>query len=157
MELRTIGENTLAHPVQGPISGLTRTGMSNAGRHEIVLTASRAPSQLMQLLARMHESVTDSKCQFGMAFVPRRALDVHFVTSREQQADVHFVQAALVVMLTGRLHYDPAGCYSAKTFVKFSHMRGDCFLDLRRSLHTLKLDFWRSFHFRLLSDNCAQI
>ena len=56
-----------------------------------MLTASRAPNLLMQLLARMLEIVTDSKCQFGMAFVRRRALDVHLVTSREQEADVHFI------------------------------------------------------------------
>jgi hypothetical protein len=54
-------------------------------------------------------------------------------------------------MLTGRLHYDPAGGYSAKTFVKFSYMRSDRFLDLRRSLHALKLDFGRSFHFSYLA------
>jgi hypothetical protein len=35
--------------------------------------------------------------------------------------------------------------------IKFSYMRSDRFLDLRRSLHALKLDFGRSFHFRLFS------
>jgi hypothetical protein len=61
-------------------------------------------------------------------------------------------------MLTGRLHYDPAGGYPAKTFIKFSYMRSDRFLDLRRSQHALKLDFGRSFHFRLFSDDdCPHI
>jgi hypothetical protein len=54
-------------------------------------------------------------------------------------------------MLTGRLHYDSAGGYSAETFIKFSYMRSDRFLDLRRSLHALKLDFGRSFHFSYLA------
>jgi hypothetical protein len=35
--------------------------------------------------------------------------------------------------------------------IKFSYMRSDRFLDLRRSLHALKLDFGRSFHFSYLA------
>jgi hypothetical protein len=105
----------------------------------------------MQLLARMLESVTDSKRQFGIALVLRRALDIHLMIFREKKADMHFIQAAFVVMLTGCFHYDPAGGYSAKAFIKFSYMRSDRFLDLRRSLHALKLDFGRSFHFPYLA------
>jgi hypothetical protein len=39
--------------------------------------ASHAPNLLVQLLARVLESIADGKCQIGMAFVLRRgALDL---------------------------------------------------------------------------------
>ena len=55
-------------------------------------------------------------------------------------------------MLTGRLHYDPAGGYSAKTFIKFSlYAQRIVFSISGVSLHALKLDFGRSFHFHYLA------
>ena len=51
--------------------------------------ASHAPGFLMQLLARLPESIADSKFQIGMAFVLwRSALDIHLLAlgQREEPA-----------------------------------------------------------------------
>jgi pimeloyl-ACP methyl ester carboxylesterase len=54
--------------------------------------ASHAPNLLMQLLARMLESIADSKCQIGTAFALRRSLlDVHFAAFWERETNVHLI------------------------------------------------------------------
>ena len=77
--------------------------------------ASHSPDLFMQLLARMLESIADSKCQIRAAFVFRwSVLDVHFAAFREHEANVHLIKAAFAVMRTGRLYQDAAGRWRIK-------------------------------------------
>jgi hypothetical protein len=109
--------------------------------------ASHAPDFLMELMARLLECVADGKRQIGIALVRRwNALDIHFLAFRQNEADMHLIEATFAVVRTGRLYHDSAGRYAVKALVKLRYMRSDHFLDLRRPLHALKLDFRRSFH-----------
>ena len=109
--------------------------------------ASHAPDFLMELLARLLESIADGKRQIGIALVRRwNALDIDFLAFGQHEADVHFIEAAFAVVRAGRLYHNSAGRYAVKASVKLRYMRSDHFLDLRRPLHALKLDFRRSFH-----------
>jgi hypothetical protein len=109
--------------------------------------AAHAAGFLMQLLARLPESIADSKRQIGMAFVlGRSTLDVDFLALGQREANVHLIEAAFAVMLAGRLYHHTTGRYAPETLVKLRYMRSNHFLDLRRPLHALKYDFRRSFH-----------
>ncbi|MGA7231694.1 MAG: hypothetical protein WBG18_14895 [Xanthobacteraceae bacterium] len=104
----------------------------------------------MQLFARMLEGVTDSKCQFGSALVLRGALDVpHDLLGAGGGYELR------ISRLRGDVDWAPSLRPGRRLFGQnvhqFSYMRSDRFLDLRRPLHALKLDFGRSFHFSYLA------
>jgi len=161
-------KQTSPSPNESPLSASSGNAQSEApsppgwinlpfpGRSIVIFyVASHAPNLLMQLLARMLESIGDRKYEVGTPFVFRRSpLDVHFAALWKHEANVHLIKTAFAVMLTGRLYHDPASSYSTKAFVKLRYMRSYHFLDLRRPPHTLKLDFRRRFHLPY-SSNCG--
>src|SRR5271163_259456 len=69
------------------------------------------------------EGVVDGKGQIGVPLVRLRdAADIDFPTVGERQADIHFVESAVLMMATGSLQRDPATRHPAVTLFELGHV-----------------------------------
>ncbi len=112
--------------------------------------ASGAANLILELSARVLESIIESEGQVGMPLVlGRGTLYVHLAAVGKRETDVDLIQSALAVMLTGRFEHDPARCYAAPELFELRHVRRDGVFDVRGPGHALKLDFRQRLHLLL--------